>query len=105
MRVRKLLRETEPDRWPSFEVLAERLHLHPTALRRRLEEEGSSYRLEMSARRRDLALAQLADRGRSIQAVAQSLGFAEASAFHRAFRQWTGESPGHYRRRRMAEGA
>lgn len=98
VRVRRLLRETAPEDWMTFEALAEHLELHPTALRRRLEEEGSSYRAEMNARRCDLALEQLADPKRSVLSIAQSLGFAEASAFHRAFRQWTGQSPGRYRR-------
>ncbi|MGH8506515.1 MAG: AraC family transcriptional regulator [Stenotrophobium sp.] len=98
VRVRHLLRETAPEDWPTFAALAAHLRLHPTALRRRLEEEGSSYRAEMHARRRDLALEYLADPQRSVLSIAQALGFAEASAFHRAFRQWTGVSPGRYRR-------
>ncbi len=98
VRVRRLLRDTAPEDWMTFEALAGHLQLHPTALRRRLEEEGSSYRAEMNARRCDLALEQLADPKRSVLSIAQSLGFAEASAFHRAFRQWTGQSPGRYRR-------
>lgn len=98
VRVRRLLRETAPEDWMTFEALAVYLQMHPTALRRRLEEEGSSYRAEMNARRCDLALEQLADPKRSVLSIAQSLGFAEASAFHRAFRQWTGQSPGRYRR-------
>lgn len=102
VRVRRLLRDTAPEDWPDFESLAARLGLHPTALRRRLEAEGSSYRLEMGTRRRDLALQLLAEPGRSVIEVAQMLGFAEASAFHRAFRQWTGQSPGRYRRGRLA---
>ena len=98
VRLRRLLRETPPEDWLTFEALAAHLKLHPTALRRRLEEEGTSYRAEMNALRCDLALQQLADPRRSVLAIAQSLGFAEASAFHRAFRQWTGQSPGRYRR-------
>jgi AraC-like DNA-binding protein len=97
VRVRRLLRETAPEEWPTFEEVATRLALHPTALRRRLEEEGSSFRLEKNARRRDLALEYLADPALSILQVAHALGFAEASAFHRAFRQWTGNSPGAHR--------
>lgn len=98
VRVRRLLRDSAPGDWLSFEQLAARLRLHPTTLRRRLEAEGSSYRAEMNAHRRDLALAYLADPQRSVLSVSQALGFAEPSAFHRAFRQWTGQSPGRYRR-------
>jgi AraC-like DNA-binding protein len=103
-RVRRVLRETPPEDWPAFDALAGQLGLHPTTLRRRLEEEGSSYRLEMNARRRDLALQYLGEPGRSVGEVAQALGFAESSAFHRAFRQWTGQSPGRYRRSQPATG-
>ncbi len=103
-RVRRLLRETPPEQWPDFDELAWQLRRHPTTLRRRLEEEGSSYRIEKSARRRDLALEYLADPKRSVLDVAQSLGFAEPSAFHRAFRQWTGMSPGEYRKRAGLKG-
>ncbi|MGH6960003.1 MAG: AraC family transcriptional regulator [Dongiaceae bacterium] len=98
-RVRRLLRETPPEHWPDFADLARQLKRHPTTLRRRLEEEGSSYRLEKTARRRDLALEYLATPGRSVLEIAHALGFAEPSAFHRAFRQWTGLSPGEFRRR------
>ncbi|AXQ28896.1 AraC family transcriptional regulator [Solimonas sp. K1W22B-7] len=97
-RVRRLLRELPPEQWPDFEQLARQLRRHPTTLRRRLEEEGSSYRMEKSARRRDLALEYMASPERSVLEVAHALGFAEPSAFHRAFRQWTGMSPGEYRK-------
>src|SRR3569623_56540 len=43
VRVRRLLRETAPEDWMTFAALAVYLQIHPTALRRRLEEEGSSY--------------------------------------------------------------
>ena len=29
--------------------------------------------------------------------IAERLGFADVSAFYRAFRKWTGSNPGHYR--------
>jgi AraC-like DNA-binding protein len=31
--------------------------------------------------------------------ISNELGFAEASAFHRAFKKWTGAGPGEYRKR------
>ena len=33
----------------------------------------------------------------SILAIAEKAGLRKASAFRRAFKQWTGENPGHYR--------
>jgi AraC-like DNA-binding protein len=37
--------------------------------------------------------------------IALELGFSERSAFHRAFRKWTGASPGEFRRRLPREAA
>ncbi|MGH7804835.1 MAG: helix-turn-helix domain-containing protein, partial [Candidatus Binatia bacterium] len=45
--------------------------------------------------RRDYAVALLA-RGHRVGAVADALGYSEASAFVRAFKAWTGAPPGHY---------
>jgi AraC-like DNA-binding protein len=33
----------------------------------------------------------------SLQQIAEQLGFSEPSAFHRAFKKWTGLTPGAYR--------
>lgn len=94
--LRRRLRGT-PETWPSFEALAREQRLSLSTLRRRLEQEGTSYRLLKSAARRDLAIAMLAQPQRPVAEVATALGFAEPSAFYRAFRQWTGLSPADYR--------
>ena len=44
-----------------------------------------------------LVMELLAGEGGNIHDIAHALGFAEPSAFHRAFRKWTGSSPGAYR--------
>ena len=44
--------------------------------------------------RRDLAISYLSHSSRSVMDIALELGFSERSAFHRAFRKWTGASPG-----------
>jgi len=65
---------------------------------RRLEEEGSSYRGITEALRRDMALARLTKTRQSIAQVATDLGYADTSAFYRAFTSWTGMSPERYRK-------
>ncbi|MYW90983.1 SDR family NAD(P)-dependent oxidoreductase [Amycolatopsis rubida] len=54
-------------------------------------------RRALPAVRRDAAIASLGRGGESIEELAQRLGFSEASAFRRAFRRWTGQSPGDFR--------
>jgi AraC-like DNA-binding protein len=96
-RVRRHLRDRDPTVWPGFDELAEVFHLGPTTLRRRLEREGNSFSAIKDALRRDMAIHHLANPQLSIGEIAARLGFAEPSAFHRAFKQWTGLRPGDYR--------
>ena len=72
--------------------------MSPRTLHRRLGEEGSSFRIIKEALRRDLALSRLTKTGHSIARVAADLGYADTSAFYRAFTGWTGMSPERYRR-------
>jgi AraC-like DNA-binding protein len=64
-------------------------------LQRRLQEEGTSFAAIVDALRREMALAYL-DRRIPIPEVALLLGYADATAFHHAFRRWTGSSPARY---------
>ena len=100
--IRHLLHGIPTNAWPTFDALAGDLDVSPSTLRRRLEEEGQSYRVILDDLRRDIAIGLLSETDRTIQSIALELGFAESSAFHRAFRKWTGSSPGEYRR--LSEG-
>src|SRR5882672_3493041 len=97
-RVRRRLRQFEPGEAPDFEGLAGELNLTPATMRRRLHEEGTSYQSIKDQLRRDLAIGYLSHSDRSVMEIALELGFSERSAFHRAFRKWTGASPGEFRR-------
>ncbi|GGB29175.1 HTH-type transcriptional regulator VqsM [Tistrella bauzanensis] len=77
---------------------ARRLALSERSLRRRLAEAGTGFRQE-----RDAALAERARRllildGLTVDATAARLGYADAAAFSRAFRRWTGDAPGRFAR-------
>ncbi|WP_171169938.1 AraC family transcriptional regulator [Streptomyces sp. I05A-00742] len=92
------LRSDRPVRLPEARETAARLALSPATLRRRLAAEGTSYRLLKDEVRRDAALAGLAAGRESAAELAVRLGYSEDTAFHRAFRRWTGTTPGAYRR-------
>jgi AraC-like DNA-binding protein len=97
-RIRRRLRQFLPGEVPDFEGLAEELNMAPATMRRRLHEEGESYQSIKDHLRRDLAISYLSHSSRSVMDIALELGFSERSAFHRAFRKWTGASPGEFRR-------
>jgi AraC-like DNA-binding protein len=97
-RVRRRLRQFVPAEVPDFEALADELNMTPATMRRRLHEEGESYQSIKDQLRRDLAIGYLSHSKRSVMDIALELGFSERSAFHRAFRKWTGASPGEFRR-------
>lgn len=98
MRVRDHLRAALPE-LPELEDTAAALHLTPRTLNRRLADEGSSFRAIKDALRRDIALARIAKSTQPVATLAADLGYADPSAFYRAFVGWTGVSPSAYRRR------
>jgi AraC-like DNA-binding protein len=97
-KVRRRLRQVLPGDVPDFDDLADELNITPATLRRRLSEEGASFQGIKDQLRRDLAISYLSDSDRSVMDIALELGFSERSAFHRAFRKWTGAAPGSFRR-------
>lgn len=92
-RVRALLRSELPNGSPTSERMAERLHMSERTLRRRLSEHGTSMKEILDELRRELALTMLTEPRVTIEDVALRLGFSDATAFHRAFRRWTGRTP------------
>lgn len=86
-------------RTPSLEATAERLGLPDWTLRRKLREEGTTFQALLDDMRKDLALGYMRDTQMSFGEIAYVLGFSTPGAFQRAFKRWTGETPGDYRRR------
>jgi len=58
--------------------------------------EHTSFQRVRDTLRRDVAVSALARGDASIEALSERLGFSEPSAFHRAFRRWTGATPRSY---------
>ncbi|PWR26017.1 AraC family transcriptional regulator [Zavarzinia aquatilis] len=98
VQVRRRLRRLDATEWPDFDRLAGELHMSPSTLRRRLDGEGQNYQAIKDSLRRDLAIRCLSEGTNSVADIAERLGFADPSSFHRAFKKWTGMLPGEFRR-------
>lgn len=94
--IRRILVE-RPGRYPSIEAIAERLSMHPRALRRRLETEDTSYRDLLAEVRTRLSIEYLRKTDMTTEEIASRLGYSDASNFRHAFVRWTGRSPSDFR--------
>lgn len=84
---------------PRIEDVARSLGLTARTVQRRLAESRTSYRQVVEETREEVARQLLAETERPLTEVAFLLGFSEPSAFHRAFRRWSGHTPAHFRSR------
>ena len=96
-RIRRVLRRYLAEEMPSLEQICTLLDTTPQTLRRRLQREGQGYQLIKDALRRDVAVEYLTQSDLSLPDIALKVGFSEVSTFHRAFKVWTGLTPGAYR--------
>ncbi|WP_162932307.1 AraC family transcriptional regulator [Solimonas sp. K1W22B-7] len=88
----------------ALEDAAAAMRLSPRALQRRLDGEGRSFRTILEEVRQARATHYLRDPVLSLAQVAFLLGYTEQSTFQSAFKQWTGESPGAFRKHLAAQG-
>ena len=96
--VRSLLtvRLDQPEGPDTVRGVSRQLGMSSRSLQRTLRAFGASYASILSEARRDMAQALLA-RGARVGDVARRLGYADQTAFSRAFRRWTGVSPRKYK--------
>ena len=97
-RLHRYLSTIPPDRFPEIGEAAHALGTSTRSLRRHLLAEGTSYREVIQSLLAVSASRLLRDPARPIKEAAAMLGFRDAPAFVRAFRRWTGKTPGEYRR-------
>jgi AraC-like DNA-binding protein len=98
-RVRRLLSGALGEGVASLAAVAARLRMSERTLQRRLADEGVGFDTLLDELRRELATRYLDDPRIAIAEVAYLLGYSEPSAFHRAFKRWTGTTPAAARRR------
>ena len=100
-RLRLLLRRRLGSGDVDIVSIARELQTSASTLRRRLAEQGTTYRAVLDQVRRDLALARIVDSRIDVGELAFGLGFSTPSGFARAFRRWTGVAPLAYREQRL----
>ena len=94
--VRTLLQSSELP-LPTLQSMAQTLHISERTLNRRLQNEGMCFRDLRAEVLAGWARRYLTETNDSVESVAASLGFVEASNFRRAFKAWEGCSPNQFR--------
>jgi len=87
---------------PQISDVAQQLCLSARTLQRRLADAGHSFQSVVDEARRRLATRMRGETVYSLSEVAFMTGFADQSAFTRAFKRWEGQTPRSYRVRTRA---
>ncbi len=85
---------------PTLDKVAAQLNTSGRTLRRRLSGEGHTFQGLLDEMRFSIAKEHIESGRLSLPEISFLLGFSEPSAFHRAFRRWTGTTPQSYARSR-----
>ncbi|GAA6180035.1 AraC family transcriptional regulator [Shimia sp. NS0008-38b] len=83
---------------PKMADVARSLGLSVRSFHRRLADHGSSFQTLAEETRRDIAMSMLRDETCALSEIAFLTGFSEQSAFNRAFKRWTKQTPANYRK-------
>lgn len=78
---------------PSIDETAKEFYTSKRTLKRRLQNEGKNYKLITDELRKAYAIETIRRGYTPISEVAFDMGFSSTSAFHRAFKRWTGLTP------------
>ncbi|HQU47861.1 MAG TPA: AraC family transcriptional regulator ligand-binding domain-containing protein [Casimicrobiaceae bacterium] len=97
-RLRRAIRILRLSGEVSGEMAAKALELHRRTLNRRLKAQGTTFQVILDEVRAEAACQLLEGTSTSLDDIASSLGYASVSPFMRAFRRWTGNTPGSWRR-------
>jgi len=81
----------------SVEEVADRLAIHRRTLNRRLRARGTSLHQLVEQARFEVSRQLVENTRMPLTDIAMALGYADASAFTRAFRRWTGRTPSAWR--------
>ncbi|MBC9251172.1 AraC family transcriptional regulator [Pseudomonas alcaligenes] len=97
--VKKLLHRQLPNSQVTIEQIAEQMRISPRSLQRYLQLEGTSFQKLLDETRHAMATRYLRDSSVSLTQLSELLGYADLSAFSRAFSRWNGMSPQKWKQR------
>jgi len=92
------------DELPQLDSVAAVMGVSVRTLQRRLAEHGVDFSSIVERTRFEAAMRLMADRSIGLLEIALDLGYSDLSSFSRAFRRWTGVSPGRFRRNQRIGG-
>lgn len=97
--IKSILAKSLGQEFPTADEIAHSLHISPQTLYRRLKADGITYLELKNTIRAKTAIHYLNKLELTNEAISELLGFENPSTFYRAFKKWTGLSPGEYRKR------
>lgn len=102
-KVKRLIEKNLSDGGFDAEQTAKQLNMSRQTLYRKLKNDGSSYSDLVDTVKQNKAFYLLKQTQLPLTVIAYDLGFSELSAFTRAFKRWTGQTPADYRKKSIKE--
>lgn len=94
--VRQLLLDTFNQGFHGIEFIADKMHMTPRTLQRRLQAQGYTFSQILEEMKQEMSFKLLKSKQHSVSEIAYMLGFSEPGSFSRSFRKWTGTTPKHF---------
>jgi len=101
-RVKGVILDMLPSGNVSDDAVARKVNMSVRSLQRSLKQEETTFGTLLDNVRRELAEDYVRDPNLALTEIAFILGFSEQSAFARAFKRWTGITPGQFRQKALA---
>ena len=95
--LRKVIVNMSEPQFPGIDEVARNMNTSVRTLQRRLSASGNTYKELVEELRQDMAYSYLQKPELTVSEVAYLLDYADASAFIRSFKRWTGQTPVQYR--------
>ncbi len=100
-RVKWIIKQSLSAGRPEIGFVSKELSVSNRTLQRRLTEENTSFQLLLTQARQEQAREYLTNPSLDIKEVAFLIGYEDQNSFYRAFRLWEGDTPSHWRAKRI----